>query len=105
MQKRVWNAYIVTPNQGKHESRLNRFRQTCETHALWHHTKENAKTVLTDADTRVKRITLLRHTIEIAKAVLTDAETHLKRMHSDAIPIETQKPFKRRRHAYETHAL
>ena len=71
----------MTPYQGKCKNRLNRCRHACETH------------------------TLLRHTIEIAKAVLTDAETHLKRMHSDAIPIETQKPFKRRRHAYETHAL
>ena len=62
-------------------------RNTCT-----RHTKENAKTVLTDADK------------ENAKAVLIDAETRVKRMHCNAIPKKTEVVFIDRLPC-ETHAF
>ena len=53
----------------KRKIRLNRCTHARETHVFWPHTKENAK------------------------AVLIDAETRVKNMYFDAIPRKTQKPF------------
>ena len=102
-----------------------------ETHAVWRHTEENVKGILTDAEMRVKHMycdSIQRKTqkssqpmqrrlwttcivtpyLENAKVVLTDDETRMKHMHCDAI-IEYQEKRKRRhnwcRSACETHAF
>ena len=105
---------IVTPYEGKRKSRLNRYRDPCEMHALLCHTKETQKSsyptqarvcntcIVTPYQVkrrnRLKRYrhacgthSLWPHTKENSKVVLTDKEKRVKHMYFDTIPRKTQK--------------